>query len=107
MKKHQKHQKSKRKIYTLDVKAKAKSLYLIGLTLSDIGKVVDAPVKTVEKWRTSEKWKLEREITAIHQTALDLYKSGKTQPQIAKILNKSVPTIARYIKKARNESEKK
>ena len=97
----------KRKTYSLDEKANAKRLYLIGLTLLEVSKVVEAPVRTVEKWQISENWKSERQTTAVHQKALDLFNNGKTQPEIAKTLNKSVPTIARYIKKARNENEKK
>lgn len=33
-----------RNTYTLDIKANAKRLYLIGLTLSEISKITDAPV---------------------------------------------------------------
>lgn len=97
----------KRKTYSLDEKANAKRLYLIGLTLLEISKVVNAPVRTVEKWQIADNWKSERETTAVHQKALDMFNSGKTQSEISKTLNKSVPTIARYIKKARNENEKR
>lgn len=95
----------KRKTYSLDEKANAKRLYLIGLTLSEVSKVVDAPTRTIEKWQIAENWKSERKTTGVQQKALDLFNSGKTQQQIAKTLNKSVSTIARYIKKARNENE--
>jgi hypothetical protein len=97
----------KRQTYSLDEKANAKRLYLIGLTLLEVSKVVGAPVRTVEKWQISNNWKRERETTAVHQKALDMFNNGKTQSEISKTLNKSVPTIARYIKKARNENEKK
>lgn len=94
-----------RNTYTLDIKANAKRLYLIGLTLSEISKITDAPVRTVEKWQITESWKQQRETTAVHSKALDLFKSGKTHKQIAKLLNKSLPTVGRYIKKARNEND--
>lgn len=94
-----------RNTYTLETKANAKRLYLIGLTLLEIGKITDAPVRTIEKWQIADNWKQLKETTAVHLKALDLYNSGKTQKQIAKILNKSLPTIGRYIKTARNENE--
>ncbi|QYS88027.1 helix-turn-helix domain-containing protein [Flavobacterium davisii] len=93
-----------RQTYTLETKANALRLYLIGLTLSEISKIVDAPVRTVEKWYISENWKPQRETKAVHLKALDLYDSGKSYKDIAKILNKSLPTIGRYIKIARNET---
>ena len=97
----------KRKTYTLDEKANAKRLYLIGLTLFEISKIIEAPVRTIEKWQISANWKSQRETTAVHQKALDLFNNGRTQSQIAETLKKSVPTIARYLKKARNENKKK
>lgn len=47
----------KRKSYTLDDKAKAKKYYLIGLSILEIGKMIDAPFRTVEKWYIAENWK--------------------------------------------------
>lgn len=93
-----------RNTYTLDTKANAKRLYLIGLTLSEISKITDAPVRTIEKWQITDNWKQQRETTAVHFKALDLFKSGKTHKQIAILLNKSLPTIGRYIKQAQNEN---
>ena len=92
-----------RQTYTLDTKANALRLYLIGLTLSEISKIVDAPVRTIEKWYILDNWKNQRETKAVHLKALELYESGKTYKAVAKILNKSLPTIGRYIKIARNE----
>ena len=94
-----------RQTYTLDTKANALRLYLIGLTLYEISKIVDAPVRTIEKWYISDNWKPQRETKAVHLKALDLYDSGKTYKEVAKILNKSLPTIGRYIKIARNEND--
>jgi DNA-directed RNA polymerase specialized sigma24 family protein len=94
-----------RQTYTLDTKANALRLYLIGLTLSEISKIVDAPVRTIEKWYISDNWKPQRETKEVHLKALDLYDSGKTYKEVAKILNKSLPTIGRYIKIARNEND--
>jgi uncharacterized protein YjcR len=93
-----------RNTYTMETKANAKRLYLIGLTLVEISKITEAPVRTIEKWQISDNWKQQREITAIEKKALELFNSGKTYKEIAKILNKSLPTIGRYIKTARNET---
>ena len=96
---------TQRNTYTLETKANAKRLYLLGLTLIEISKITNAPVRTIEKWQITENWKQQRETTAVQQKALDLYDSGKTYKEIAKTLNKSVPTIGRYIKLARNENQ--
>lgn len=92
-----------RNIYTLDIKATAKRYYLIGLTLQEIGKIIDAPVRTIEKWQIAENWKELREITQIEIKVLDLHVSGKTYKEIATLLNKSTATVWRYLKKAKND----
>ncbi|MBF7093595.1 helix-turn-helix domain-containing protein [Flavobacterium sp. ALJ2] len=93
---------NQRNTYTLEVKANAKRLYLIGLTLTEISKITEAPVRTIEKWQIAEKWKEQRE-TTLGKKILDLHLSGKTYKDISAILNKSTPTIWRYLKIARNE----
>ena len=97
----------KRNSYTLENKANAKRYYLIGLTLQEISKLIEAPVRTIEKWQIAENWKQLRETTYIQTKALDLYLSGKTYKQIATILNKSTATVWRYLKTAKNERENK
>ncbi len=92
----------KRKSYTLDDKAKAKKYYLIGLSILEIGKMIDAPFRTVEKWYIAENWKSQRETTPIKTKANDLFCSGLNYEQIAKALNKSKSTISRYLKEVRN-----
>ncbi|QZL00100.1 helix-turn-helix domain-containing protein [Flavobacterium psychrophilum] len=92
-----------RNTYTLDDKASAKRYYLIGLTLQEISKLIDAPVRTIEKWQISENWKQLRETNKIHSKALDLYISGKTYKEIATLLNKSTATIWRYLTTAKLE----
>ncbi|MBY0243961.1 MAG: hypothetical protein K2Q03_00745 [Sphingobacteriaceae bacterium] len=94
-----------RQSYTLDTKANALRLYLIGLTLNEIGKIIDAPPRTVEKWQIAENWKQQRQTTDVEIKALELYNSGKQYKEIAKVLNKSIPTIGRYIRTARNEKK--
>lgn len=105
MKKPQKKkvEPKQRNSYTLEHKANAKRYYLIGLTLQEISKLINAPVRTIEKWQIAENWKGLRETSQIQTKALDLYLSGKTYKQIASILNKSTATIWRYLKTAKNE----
>ena len=96
--------KSPHKKYTLDIKANAKKYYLIGLSLNEVSKLIDAPVRTVEKWYFAENWKDQRELSNIKIKANDLFNSGKNYFEISQILGKSKSTIYRYIKIARNEN---
>lgn len=93
----------KRNTYTLDIKASAKRFYLIGLTLQEISKLIDAPARTIEKWQIAENWKQLKETTPIQTKALDLKETGKTYKEIATMLNKSTTTIWRYITIAKND----
>jgi transposase len=92
------------KTYTLDDKASAKKYYLIGLSLTEAAKLINAPVRTIEKWYFAENWKSQRETTAIKTKANDLFDSGKSYLEISNMLGKSKSTIYRYIKIARNET---
>jgi DNA-directed RNA polymerase specialized sigma24 family protein len=94
-----------RKTYTLDLKASAKRYYLIGLTLQEISKLIDAPVRTVEKWQIAENWKQLRETSQIELKALDLHLSGKTYKEIGSLLNISLATVWRYLKTAKTIKE--
>jgi hypothetical protein len=98
-------QKKQRNTYTLEAKAKAKKYYIIGLPLSDISKIVDAPIRTLEKWYIVENWKELRENKSIHSKALDLHTKGKTYKEIAILLNISTATVWRYITTAKTNKE--
>ncbi|ELM3651543.1 hypothetical protein RYR30_002494 [Flavobacterium psychrophilum] len=89
--------KKQRLSYTLEVKASAKRYYLIGLTLNEISKLIDAPVRTIENWQTIEDWRSLKETNPIESKALDLFLSGTTYKQISQILKISLPTVARYL----------
>lgn len=91
------------KTYTLDIKATAKKYYLIGLSLTEVSKLIDAPVRTIEKWYLAENWKSQRETTPIKLRANDLFESGKSYLEVARLLGKSKSTIYRYIKASRYE----
>ena len=95
-------EKKQHKTYTLDDKASAKKYYLIGLSLTEVSKLVNAPVRTIEKWYFAENWKSQRETTPIKIKANDLFDSGKSYLEISNLLGKSKSTIYRYIKTARN-----
>jgi transposase len=101
--------KQQRRTYSLDEKASAKRYYLIGLSLQEISKLVDAPIRTIEKWQLSENWKQLRETKQVHIKAYELYLGGKTYKEISMLLNKSTATIWRYLKIAKqnksNENE--
>ncbi|WP_394758159.1 helix-turn-helix transcriptional regulator [Flavobacterium sp.] len=97
--------KKQRLTYTLEVKASAKRYYLIGLTLNEISKLIEAPVRTIEKWQIVENWRELRENKTIHSKALDLFLSGKTYKQIAILLNISTATVWRYLNNAKNEKQ--
>jgi transposase len=97
-----KKEKQTRNSYSLETKATAKRYYLIGLNLNEISKLVDAPVRTIEKWQISENWRDQRETTEIQKKAYELFTSGKKYKEIAKILNLSTATIWRYLKKVKN-----
>lgn len=91
----------KRNTYSLDIKASAKRFYLIGLTIQEIGKLIDAPVRTIEKWQIAENWKQLKETTPVKNKALELKESGKTYKEISMMLNKSPATIWRYLTTAK------
>lgn len=100
---NKKPEKKQKQVYSLDLKAKAKKYYLMGLSLNEVSKLVSAPVRTIEKWQIAEKWKSLRENKTIHFTALELFNSGKTYKEIATLLQVSTATIWRYLKQAKNE----
>lgn len=98
-------QKKQRNTYTLENKAKAKKYYILGLPLSDIAKIVDAPVRTVEKWYISENWRELRENKTIHTKALELYLNGHTYKEIANLFNISTATVWRYLNHAKAKAK--
>lgn len=96
-------EKANRNSYTLEDKANAKRYYLIGLTMNEISKLIDAPVRTIEKWQIAENWKQQRESNSIQQRTNELFISGKTYTEIGAILKISKATVWRYLKNVRHE----
>ncbi len=94
-----------RQKYTLDIKASAKEKYLRGLTLAEISAVLNIPLRTLEKWQLLEHWTKFKTCPEIKKQCLTLYRNGKTCKTIAALVGKSVATVHRYIKTAK-EHEK-
>ena len=87
--------------HTDEQKNQARKYYLIGLNLSEIGKLLDTPVRTLEKWQAAEKWTELKQVRGIEQRAYELHEGGKTFEEISKILEISRTTAHRYIKRAK------
>ncbi len=103
MKNQNQNPKPQRQKYTPEQRENARRYYLRGLYLPEISKIMDIPVRTLEKWQSAEKWTLIKECPEIKKRAYDLRKSGNTVKQVSDILNISPTTIWRYCNDARNE----
>lgn len=105
MKKQKQDLKAKRKIYTPDQRESARKYYLRGLYIPEISKIMDIPVRTLEKWQQSGKWTLIKDCPEIKNRVYELRKSGHTVKQVSEMLNISSTTIWRYCNKVRNEKK--
>lgn len=96
-----KAQPTPRKSYTADQREKARKYYLMGLNMVEISKLLDGlPVRTLEKWQTTEQWTALKNCKPIKQRALDMKEAGKTMKEISETLQISAVTAWRYIKEA-------
>lgn len=78
--------------------------YLIGLNMYEISKLLDVSVRTLESWQKVESWTEKKQGKQIEKKAFEMFTVQKMKiKDIASILNKSVPTINRYLKEVRNE----
>ena len=85
-------------------KDKATRYYIMGLTLPEISLLLNnTPVRTLEKWQSLYKWTELKTPTNIKDKVLQLHESGKRLEDIAEIVNKSVSTVYRWIKSAREK----
>ena len=94
--------KHTRQNYTAETKAKAKTMYLRGLYLTEISQLLAVPIRTLEGWQTAEKWTMFKETYEIESRAFELSRKGYTQNAIADLLQVSRSTIARYIKREKS-----
>lgn len=88
--------------YTPEDKANARKYYLMGLTLPEIGLLLGGcPVRTLEKWQSSEQWTRFKQLKNIETKVCELHASGHSYKQIAEMLDISTVTVWRYLRKVR------
>ncbi len=93
--------RKERKNYTAEHREKARKYYMMGLSLTEIGKLLDGcPVRTLEKWQAAERWTDLKHTPEIKSRAMELHRGGKSYSEIADILKISRVTVWRYIKQA-------
>lgn len=98
--------KRTRQFYTATDRAKAKAMYLRGLYLWEISKILDIPQRTIENWQTAEKWTAFRETYECRQRAFELQRAGKTLDTISAAMQVSKSTICRWIKYEKQKQSK-
>lgn len=101
--------KRKRVPHAKEVKQKAEKYYLLGLSLCEIEKLLNVPLRTLEKWQTVDKWTETRNPHKPHnkkRKAHDLRKKGFTVPQIAKKFEVVSSTVYKWLKHVESENEK-
>ncbi len=97
--------KQTRQHYTADTKAEARALYLRGLRIEEIGKFLNIPKKTLEKWQTADRWTdYKTETTEKEKRAYELRKAGKSANEIAHLFNTHKQTIYKWIRKYKNSN---
>jgi predicted transcriptional regulator YheO len=96
------HQKQRNR-YSADQRVKARKYYLMGLNLEEISKLLDScPTRTIEKWQQAEKWTELKNSISIKIRVKELFESGKTYHEIAKLLLISRVTVWRYLKDSKD-----
>lgn len=96
-----------RRKYNSEHREEARKLYLRGLFLPEISKLMDIPKRTLEKWQLTEKWTLLKECPEVKKRAYDLKQSGYTTKKIAEMLDVSTVTVWRYTKAYEKEKNRK
>ncbi len=95
----------RRKRYTAEQREKARKYYLRGLYLPEINKLMDIPIRTLEKWQRLEKWTLLKETPEIKKRAFELSQGGYSYKKIAELLQISTVTVWRYCKEVKNQRD--
>ena len=94
--------------YTTEHKEKARKYYLMGLNMQEISILLNGcPVRTLEKWQSSNKWTDLKQLENIKLRAFELHEAGKSYPEIAEILKIGYTTVWRYIRIAKNATDTK
>ena len=80
-------------------KLKARKYYLLGLSISEVSKLTDFPVRTLQKWQSKEEWVKEKKCENLKLKLIELRQQGKTFKEISIIFNISISSIWRYCNK--------
>jgi transposase len=83
----------------------AARFYLLGLSLAEIAKQTDVPIRTLERWQKDDCWTDLRNSEPLKDKVCELHENGLTKQDIADKLNLSYTTVFRYIKAQESESE--
>lgn len=86
--------------HSFEKRAAARKYYLIGLNMPEISKLIDVPIRTVEKWRISEQWQLLKKQDNYEKTIIELYQANESYSRISELMQVTKPTIWRVLKKA-------
>ncbi|MXS70267.1 hypothetical protein GSF70_03475 [Flavobacteriaceae bacterium W22] len=88
----------KKKRYNDNDHNNALRYYLLGLTLAEISKLMDIPLRTLQKWQRKGNWVDCKKIDNVKLKAKDLKQSGFSIKRISEILKISNTTVWRYCK---------
>lgn len=82
-------------------KAKALRYFLMGLTSTEIGKLLDISPRTVQAYMQAGRWSEKRTPAAIKQRAYEMSLNGWKYREIAEALQVSKGTVYNYIREMR------
>lgn len=105
MKKAKEQQTKIRVVHAETTRKDAARFYLLGLSLSEIAKQTDVPIRTLERWQKEDAWTDLRNSEPLKDKVCELYENGLTKQDISDKLNLSYSTVFRYIKSYESENE--
>lgn len=86
--------------HSLEKRAMARKYYLMGLTMAEVGKLIDCSPRTIEKWKITEQWAKLKDVPNLESRVIELYEGGYTYAEIIDLMKISKPTIWRILKAA-------
>ena len=92
-----------RVLHTDTTRKDAARFYVLGLTLPEISKQVDVPLRTLERWQSTDKWFNLRNSEPIKDKVCEMYENGISKQDISDKINLSYTTVYRYIKAYEDE----
>lgn len=102
------HVRRKHTPHTNGTKEKAQYYYILGLSLLEIEKLIDVPLRTLEKWQSVYEWRKVKNPKIPHnkkRKAYDLHVKGFSKKEIAEKMQVDVSTVHKWIKHVIAESE--